>query len=296
MNSIYEFLERFKAFVYDALNKIENSPFYEQVFVKFESLEPSQQKTLTLGSRLLGLVVVLYFFVSPLMSLWQSKSVLDDQRVLLSDMKTFNTAIETRPRPAPNPSDWQNMPASTSDEAHQSLRSYMASIGLPEGSYQTIPSAGGQLQLDIPQINLRQVQTLLFQIDGWFPNLENEIVTIKTLQEDPQKLSLALTLNHRSGQVFSANPGKSSSGGMGNSSGASSRRSTPTNVANPDDELDALSPPPSYDGGNLDAEIHNEAPRSDYNDSESLPDFEAMDAASSMDSLPPPPPIEDEDF
>lgn len=295
--SVYELLERVKAGVYEALQKIEDSPVYERIVSKIESLEPSQQRTLLLSSRVLVLLTLLYFLLSPLGTLWSIKSTLNDQRTLLAEIKAFNTAIETRPRPAPNPKDWQNMSAASPNEALQNLISFMNSIGLPEGSYQTLPSSGGQLQINIPEINLRQVQTLLFQIDGWYPEVENEIVTIKTLPTDPQKLSLTLTLNHKSGQPFTSTSSTSSRSQRG--SKRYSNRGSQNNVVQPDDEVEAFSQPPSFDSATIDSNINTSRPPNptyeEFQDSgDSFSNSEAMDAAGSMDSLPPPPPLDEE--
>lgn len=287
MNSLVEYLERFRNFVFESITKFEDSPFYEQMFSKWESLDPSQQKTITVASRVLGIGLVLYLFLSPLLTLWESKNLLSEQRTLLAEMKVLNNALATRPRPAQAPRDWQNLPASNTDEAHQSLRSFMASIGLPEGTYQTLPSTGGQLQIDIPETNLRQVHALLYQIDGWYPDITNEVVTVKTHSEDPQKLTFTLTLNHSSGEAFSANPTATTPRNTG--SGSSGSSSSGSNSSGTSSGSSGSSGGDSFDG---DSEFNSD----EFGGSDSYSDFEGSDAASNLDSLPPPPPFEDEEF
>jgi hypothetical protein len=300
MNSLWDTLDRLRSLFFEALSKIENSSQYEQLLNKYEALTPEQQKYIRLGSRLSFIVLMLYLVTSPLMSLFQHKSVLTQQRTLLAEMKTFNMALETRPRPAPPPRDWQDLPANTSTEANNSLRSYISSIGFPAGSYQILLSSNGHIQIDFPEINLRQVQALVHQVDGWYPTLQSQVLDVKVFPEDPQKLTLSMTIAHESGQGASATPPP-------RPRDTDERRAQPRNVVSP-----TPPPPPAarFDDDFDNSAITNQRPSNPtLNDrpsrsNDDFPDFDSdFDKGfdngfddDSYDSLPPPPPLDDEDF
>jgi|GEM_PF-1294084 len=288
--TIIEYLERFKTAINDLLAKVEASSYYDRILNRFESLDARQQKWAISGGRLLVLLLVTYFLFNPLLTLWGEKNKLDDQRTLLTEMKLFNEAVETQPRPAPAPSEWQTLAASTPEEAANSLKSYLASLGFPDGSYQFLTSSNSHLQIDIPELNLRQAQAILYQIDGWYPQVMSQVLSVKVHPDDVQKLTMSMTLAHKGGGSFD----------FGNSSGGA-RRNTPRNVESPSsgNEGGIKVPPEAYSGG-FDSSIPSERPSnptledSPASSEEGLPDFEALENNEALDALPPPPPIEDD--
>ncbi len=287
MSRITEFLEKLKIFINETLSKIENSSAYENALEKFDDLDPKHQHWIAAGSRLMIILIFSYFAVSPLLNLWTHKSILAEQRTLLTDVKSFNEKLETQPRPSPPPQDWQALPADSSDAAMASMKGFIESMGIPNGSYNMLSSSNGSLQLEIPQINLRQAQALTYQVDGWYPKVISQILTIKTHPDDKQKLQLAMTLRHQSGSPFSSTSGYSSPGPQNNSSppnNSSSGRTEPRNIVAP--------PPDSYDTSS-----NNSDPSSDFVEEAPAFDDGPNDSESYIDedNLPPPP-IGDEDF
>lgn len=294
--TILEYLDRLKAIILEQLGKIENHPLYDRMLNRFESLETRQQKWIVSGGRLAMLALVAYFALSPLVGLLSEKSRLSEQRTLLTEMKLFNESVETQPRPAPMPSDWQPLAAGTPEEATNSLKSYLASLGFPDGSYQFLTSSNSHLQLDLPELNLRQAQAILYQVDGWYPQVSSQILSIKVHPDDEQKLTMSLTLAHKAGAFD----------GASDQGSPDARRSSPRNV-NDSDFDDSPSggvkvPPEAYSGfddaipterppnPNLDAYPPNTGNTSE----EALPDFESLENNEALDSLPPPPPVEDD--
>lgn len=294
MNSLFatltEYLERLKTAINELLAKIEASPYYDRILNHFESLDARQQKWVVSGGRILTLLVVAYFLFSPMLMLWGEKNKLDDQRTLLTEMKLSNEALETQPRPAPAPSDWQPLNASTPEEAANSLKSYMASLGFPDGSYQFLTSSNSHLQIDIPELNLRQAQAILYQIDGWYPQVTSQVLSVKVHPDDAQKLTMSMTLAHQGGGSFDT--GDSGSG----------RRNSPRNMnSNTSSSEGGIKVPSEAYSGGFDGAIPSERPRnpnleSDYSGAgeAGLPDFDALDNNEALDALPPPPPIEDD--
>jgi hypothetical protein len=295
--TILEYLDRLKAIILEQLTKVENHPLYDRMLNRFESLETRHQKWIISGGRLAMLAMVAYFALSPLVGLLKEKSRLSEQRTLLTEMKLFNETVETQPRPAPMPSDWQPLAASTPEEATNSLKSYLASLGFPDGSYQFLTSSNSHLQLDLPELNLRQAQAILYQVDGWYPQVSSQILSIKVHPDDEQKLTMSLTLAHKGGGFDGAASGGDSSSG---------RRSRPRNI-NDGGYDDSGSggvkvPPEAYSG--FDDAIPTERPKNPSLDEyppntgsgseEALPDFESLENNEALDSLPPPPPVEDD--
>ena len=293
-STLLEYLERLKVAILDALSKIENSSYYDRLLNRFEGLEARQQKWIVSGSRLALILLVTYFLLSPLLGLFGAKGKINEQRLLLADMKHFNERVETQPRPAPPPRDWQPLAASTAEEASNSLKSYMASIGFPDGSYQFLTSSNAHLQVDIPELNLRQAQAILYQVDGWYPQVSSQILSMKVHPDDDQKLTMSLTLAHRGGGFQAPD---SETGG---------RRSIPRNrdeTPSPEDDNVPFKIPGESTPNGFDAAIPTERPRNPTLDEyppdvgtadEGLPDFESLESNEALDSLPPPPPMDDE--
>jgi hypothetical protein len=292
--TILEYLERLKAGILDLLSKLEASPYYDRLLNRFETLEARHQKWIVSGGRLLVLALVAYFLVSPFVGLWSEKNKLDSQRALLAEMKIFNEKVETQPRPATLPPDWQPLAASTPEEASNSLKGYLSTIGLPDGSYQFLTSSNSHLKLDIPELNLRQAQAILYQIDGWYPTVASQVLSIKVHPQDEQKLTMSVTLAHRGG-AFEA--GMDGSGGAPSNGGGRRRSPRNMNQGGGGDSSSGM-PSDSYSGG-FDSAIPSSRPSNpnafDESSSETnLPDFESLENNEALDSLPPPPPIEDE--
>ncbi|NCN40901.1 hypothetical protein GW916_06585 [bacterium] len=297
-----EIVQKTKTFFSESLVKLENSQVYENILGKYEELDPKHQHWIASGSRIAALGLFAYFVISPFLTVWHQKSVLSEQRSLLAEMKTFNEQLETQPRPAPQPPDWQVLPADTSDAAMSSVKGFLESIGLPDGSYSMLSSSNGHLQLEVPQLNLRQAQALIYQVDGWYPKLVSQVLNVKVHPEDKQQLKLAMTIRHESGAPFSANSGSSS----GTSSGSNRpnrssytpppssppppaanqyQRSEPSNIITP--------PPEDYEAVLNEQESRDET--SSDNGIDRFEDDAPIEFESSDDSLPPPP-MDDEDF
>lgn len=296
MSQLTDFFEKIKQALSDLLSKLESSPAYERTLEKFDELDPKQQHWISAGSRLIVITFFIYFFCSPLFSLWQSKSTLSDQHTLLSEMKSFNEKLATQPRPAPQPRDWQSLPADTSDSAMASVKGFIESIGIPSGSYNMLSSSNGHLQVEVPQINLRQAQALIYQVDGWHPKVVSQILTVKVHPDDKQKLQLAMTLRHESGSPFSASTSKSSTSSYTappprEKDTSYTHSSEPRNLVNPDDEYEEAI---KEQEDNVAVEIKGAT--TDSFDKE-LEDALTEDIGENdINSLPPPPLDDDEDF
>ncbi|MEO5667538.1 MAG: hypothetical protein ABIR96_05735 [Bdellovibrionota bacterium] len=300
--TLLEYLDRLKAIILEGLAKIETSPYYDRILNRFESLEARHQKWAIAGARLLVLFIVAYFTLSPLVGLWSTKNRIGDQRSLLVEMKHFNELVETQPRPASPPSDWQPLAANTPEEAANSLKSYLGTLGFPEGSYQFLGSSNSHMQLDIPELNLRQAQAILYQIDGWYPKVSSQILSMKVHPDDEKKLTMSLTLSHHGGAG-----GADSGEDYASAGGGGGRRSSPRNIHGSDDEGNGpIKVPSETSSGGFDNAIPTERPRNPNLDNyppnthstseEGLPDFESLENNEALDALPPPPPTSDEEY
>lgn len=202
MSRLLEIWDKFRNMLAELVARIESTPVYESLLTKFEELDPKQQQILGTSSRIVGLLLIVYLTVSPIIGLYQEKSILDAQRDLLGEMKELNLQLATQPKQAPLPRDWQNMPANTSEATMASLRGFVESLGIPSGRYKMLASSNGHLQLEIPQMNLRQAQALVYQVDGWHPRVVTQVLNIQVEPENKNQLSLAMTLRHQSGSAF----------------------------------------------------------------------------------------------
>lgn len=300
MSRLIEIWDKIRSLLAELVARIESTPVYESLLTKFEELDPKQQQILGTSSRIAGLLLIIYFTLSPILGLYQEKSTLHAQRELLAEIKELNLQLATQPQKAPLPRDWQNMPADTSEATMASLRGFVESLGIPSGRYKMLASSNGHLQLEIPQLNLRQAQALVYQVDGWHPRVVTQVLNIQVEPENKNQLSLAMTLRHQSGGAFdvpaeaselddsySTDSGSSSSSG-GSSSG--NYENMPINEPNYGDSYSDESDPYAQ-------AIREEEEAYDLQEQENMDasldeDLQQLDG----EELLPPPPLSDEEF
>lgn len=202
MSRLVELWDKLRSALAELVARIESTPVYESLLTKFEELDPKQQQIIGASSRIVGLLLLVYLTVSPILGLYQAKSTLTAQRELLGEIKELNLQLATQPKQAPPPRDWENLPSNTSEATMSSLRGYVESLGIPSGRYKMLASSNGHLQLEIPQLNLRQAQALVYQVDGWHPRVVTQVLNIQVEPKNKNQLSLAMTLRHQSGGAF----------------------------------------------------------------------------------------------
>jgi len=191
MNQLLEYWDAFRAWVKTTINHIEESPQFERLVLKFEGLEPRQQKWVRIGSILFGIFLITLVYCYPILSLALRKGELDDTRALIRSVQAFNDENAVVRRPAPRPEGWKStLQASNPKEFEAALSQYAESIGIPVDFVILTPVNGNVYQVEIQELSLRQAVTLLFQVDGYHPALRFDDLKIAVHPDSKDLLTL----------------------------------------------------------------------------------------------------------
>jgi hypothetical protein len=192
MNKLLEILAKVNEAVKNLLTKIEESSAFEKVMIAYEAMDPTRQ-ALTRGvMRLSALSLGLFILFSPLWTSYSTKSTIktfDESTFQLQVLAARGTEVVSQ---APKPSTWQNLPASSSAELENSIREYLANIGVPEELYVAQADGIDRFNLNIEELTLRQALALTFQFDGWYPAVRAENLEINVHAKNPDRLSLKI--------------------------------------------------------------------------------------------------------
>jgi hypothetical protein len=195
MNNLAIYLEKLRVFLNDLIVKVEESPLFERLVLKYESLEPKQQRWVRNGGTLAFFSVIGLVFFLPLILALQSKSQVSSMRKLLFEVQSFNNENSIVRRPAPRPRDWRALPAGTLQDLESSLQNFSETIGIPS-DFVAVKGAGNGLSIDIQELSLRQAVALLYQIDGWFPAVKFDENKISIHPDSKDLLTLRAQLSY----------------------------------------------------------------------------------------------------
>ena len=271
MNRVWEILGKINEAIKSLLAKIEESSIFERILIFYEGLDPSKQ-ALARGILRFGcfaLAIVTLF--SPLMKSYSSKSdikTFDEAAFQLQLIAAKGSEVVSQ---APKPSTWQSLPASSSAELENSMREYLANIGVPDELFVAQADGLDRFNLNIEELTLRQALAITFQFDGWHPAVRTENLEIKIHGKNPDRLSLSIAAF-----IPAASPGSEDFGSHDNDFEGTTHN--PEGTSNPNGET-------SHFGG---------GDNPDYFDSD--PNQVPPPPVEFNDNPPPPPPNFDESF
>jgi hypothetical protein len=172
MEQLIKALKDFWARMKDWANRIEESPIYERMIAKYDSLEPNQARRWTRVLVAIGgvLAVCLYFY--PLWNVVGLKWELSSYRRALAEMESINANHKPQARKTYSPPvGWQNLPSENQDEFLTSVDQFLAQIGvIPELT--KIETNGNETSIDFQELSIRQAVSFLFQLEGWYPGVK----------------------------------------------------------------------------------------------------------------------------
>ncbi len=278
MNQLREYGLKLLDFIRSLLAQIESLPIFERALMRLESLEPSRQALVKSTFRFAMLLILTFLILWPLYKVRETKkfiSLYSDSLYRLQRVSNTPTDIQSH---AQKPADWQNLPASNAQELENSLKDFMANIGVAEDLFTSRVDGLDRMELEIDDLTLKQALSLSYQMDGWHPSVLAENFEMKIHPQNVDRLQLKLTA-----LVRSALPGGGESLDEHDHDFESSNHET----------YEAPPPPPppeSRFGGNDSPPPPPPDQNFDFDEPPPPPNFD--------DSVPPPPPPPsfDEDF
>jgi len=180
--------EHLKAF----FGKIEESSVFERIMMFYEGLDPSKQKIVRGIMRLGFLSLAVYIVVSPILRSFIARREIQffsQQTFRLQELSAKGSEVISQ---APKPPGWQAMPASSSGELENSLRDYLANIGISEDYYAANADGLDRFNLNIDELTLKQALAITFQMDGWYPQVLTEKIDITVHPENSDRLQMQL--------------------------------------------------------------------------------------------------------
>jgi len=206
MEELKKFLIKLKDSLRSLINKLESSEIFERLVNKYETLAPNVQKRIRIAATLSFSLVLVWIFAKPILN---TRSIISENRTftaLLSELKSFNTKIESSKKEYIAPSGWQSMQASNLNQLEDSLAALLASLGFENSQYELAPQ-GQTLLIYGKEATIKQLESFLFQVDGAFPNFT--VVRQKTSVHPDNKELIKFEVEIASGdanEVISRNP------------------------------------------------------------------------------------------
>ena len=213
MSQLQQLWERVRGALLDLVRGIEESAAFERLLSEYDALEPRQQKWLRAMAVLLVLGGFVVIVALPVVNVFRTQRNLNDLRALVAEMRHYQDQKAVIRKPAPPPLGFQNLPANSPAEAEESLKAFLASIGL-EGDALTTGDNGGW-RLVVPELSVRQATTLLFQIDAWTPRLTTENVQVTVHPANKELLTLNADLRYGAMAMNGGFPGLPTGGNRG---------------------------------------------------------------------------------
>lgn len=212
MSSTFEvYLEKLRGFFKNLITLIEESSLFERAVMKYEGLDPQQQRWVRMGGFAGSLILIVGLVCGPLLYVVWAKNQIASYRTLLEDLRMYQAESQVVHQGPSLPSTWKPMGASSAAEAKTSLENYMNQIGLPSDTYQ-LDTAGGELSLDIKELSIKQALSLIYQLDGWHPVVVLRDLNVSVNPTAKDLLVLTASLQFRGGANFSSDNGPRSRG------------------------------------------------------------------------------------
>jgi hypothetical protein len=208
MNRAQELLKQLHEQLRSLLTRIEQSSLVERAMLRFSSWDPQRQALAKSSFRLLMLLILAFLLIQPIRKIRNMKSFIalyEESAFNLQKLGARNSEVRSQ---APKPSTWQSLPASNSTELENSMKEYMATIGVQEDLFNARADGLDRLEIAIDDLTLKQALALTFQFDGWYPNVRTENVEIKVHPENADRLQMKI-----SAFIGSALPGGGDYGG-----------------------------------------------------------------------------------
>ncbi len=278
-----ELLDKTKVYANKAIEKLEESRFVEIALNKYENLEPRYQKRIRSGIILFICLSLVLFLLIPLWAVSSKRTHVSLFESLVQDIRQFNSISNVVREKAPPPQGWSTMHASSIEDMEGALNKYLADIGVDPNFLEVkVNSADSSVQINADEITIKQLISILFQMDGWYPvvKVENSKMSIASKSKDLVNLQLKL---------------KFQGGTMGQSSDSDSSSDFDSSFGG-DDTL----PPGNVDHGN--SSPPSGGSRSDAFDSSNngndpfRPDDFSPPGGGGPSAYPPPPNLPDDNF
>lgn len=249
MNELLEYWQRLKVFLKDLIQRIEESPLFERVVIKFESLEPRQQKAWRLGALYLSLAAIALVYVLPIWGVVSQKRDIQAKRKLLAELQAFNSENSVVRRPAPRPQGWTSLQAASTKDMETALSQYAESMGIPQ-DFINSSTTGSSIDLELKELSLRQALTLVYQVDGYHPAMEFESLRIGVHPTAKDLLELKMRARVSDPSVLANYTGAGGGAGRGgsNAGGPSGGQGSSFNGNELEGDDDFVPPPPPVGG------------------------------------------------
>jgi hypothetical protein len=192
MNQVTEALGKLNEGIKSTLAKIEEWSFFERIMIFYEGMEPTRQALVRGGIRLGFSFFALWICISPVLHSYSTKSFIrtfNDSTFQLQTLAAVGSDVVAQ---APKPPSWQALPASSAAELENSMREFLASIGVPDDFFTAKADGADRFQLDIEELTLRQALAITFQMDGWYPAVRTESLEINVHPKHVDRLNLKL--------------------------------------------------------------------------------------------------------
>lgn len=175
----------------DLVNRFENSGLFEKLALSYESQDKNIQKIIkVVGISVLSLLVLLLLGY-PLITLYKSKTAIQETRELISLVKELNYLDRIEYLPSPSPRGHKRLSVKSPEDLMSSFRNFLGNhIGVAKVSY-NLRSSGKDVFLNISELTIRQAYRLVFQIDGWHSNVMFKNLDLKAHPKESDLLQLS---------------------------------------------------------------------------------------------------------
>jgi hypothetical protein len=241
----------------------EDSPLFERIMRRYESLSPNGQGIFKGLVKVSALLVVAFMILGGPFLLLSKLSDIQNLEELESEAATFQSEFEAQTRGFTPPSGWRPLAADSATSLATAFNEYLPSIGVPE-EFGTLLANGDTLKLVLKEISIRQATNILFQLEGLYPKVQAQVISVRPNLGQRDILDLDATFKFNAAfanQISAVAPdtqGTMNEENLGPppTSIPAPPRNTPNlpngNADNPDFQNEYIPPPPPPPGGDYD--------------------------------------------
>jgi len=261
MDKLKEALQSLWLKIAGALKNFEDSPLFERIMRRYESLSPNGQSVFKGLVKIFAFMVIAFMILGGPFMLLSKLNDIQTLEALEGEATAYQAEYEAQTRGFTPPVGWRPLAGNSADSIAAAFNEYLPSIGVPE-EFGTLVANGDSLKLVLKEVSIRQTTNIVFQLEGLYPKVQTQ--TLKIRPNAGQRDIVDVDATFKFNPAF-ANQMSGAVPSMDNQ-----------DLDSPDEGSFAPPPPPS--------------PSPSTRNSPNLPNNSVVDGGESNDYIPPPPP------
>lgn len=178
MDQLKEALQNIWLKIVGALKNFEDSPIFERIMRRYESLSPSGQSVFKGLTKIFALMIIAFMILGGPFMLLSKLNDIQTLEALEGEATTYQAEYEAQTKGFTPPVGWRPLAGNSADSIAAAFNEYLPGIGVPE-EFGTLVASGETLKLILKEISIRQATNIIFQLEGLYPKVQTQTLKIR---------------------------------------------------------------------------------------------------------------------